>query len=441
MSITLAPDMTGDRASVRAGLDLATGSVGAAVLRGGELVARRHLEHDGGDEAAAVERALAGLCDGIDDGIGDGIDVVTVATGALREALYEPAELAKVAVIRLAQAGGTILPPLSGWPDPVKTAAHAASATLPGGHDLSGRELAPLDPDAIRRFVERAGVTDVAVCAVGSCAFPDHELTVAELLRREFPELHLTLSHELGGLGTRDRENTAVLNAAVRPRAQRLIDAVEAAGSRLGVATTFVGSDGAMVSAEYLRRLPAVALAGDWAAVCVGAAALTGLDRATVVELRSGRARVGLMVDRRPARPTAPRSVCAIRVGTAIPEFAEVAGPLPGDAPTIVVGEHPEQGWRPPSENVRHPPGHDLAAAIGAAASQPGTSVERLVTADGAGELERAVAALRDEALARVVGAGADAATARIDDERVTPLSYLPRGVHHIVIRAAGTLP
>lgn len=67
--------------------------------------------------------------------------------------------------------------------------------------------------------------------------------------------------------------------------------------------------------------------------------------------------------------------------------------------------------------------------------------MERLVVADGAGELERVVAALRDEALARVVGAGGDAATARIDDVRVTPVSYLPRGVHHIVIRAAGTLP
>jgi hydantoinase/oxoprolinase-like protein len=453
VSITLSLDMTGDRATVRAGIGLAADSVGAVVLRGGELVARRRVDRaraDGGaDEASAIERALAGLC--------DGIEVVTVATGAVHDALAEPGGLAKVAVLRLAQAGGTILPPLSGWPGSLRSAVHAASATLPGGHDLSGRELAALDPDAVRRFVDGAGVRDVVVCAVGSCAFPDHELAVAELLRREFPGLNLTLSHELGGLGTRDRENSAVLNAAVRPRAERLIDAMEHAGRGLGALTTFVGSDGSMVSAEYLRRLPAVALAGDWAAVCGGAAALTGLDRATVVEMRADRTRVGLMVGRRPARPSAPQSVCAIRVGTGVPQIVEVAGPtvtaaaaaapgpLASDAPLIALADDPEWvaqlGRRPPAEQPRHPPEHRLAAAIGAAASQPGASVERLVLADGAGELERAVAALRDEALARVVGAGADVATARIDDVRVTPVSYLPRGVHHIVIRAAGMLP
>ena len=42
-------------------------------------------------------------------------------------------------------------------------------------------------------------------------------------------EVHITLSHEVGGLGLLEREGAAILNAALRPLASRAIPAFQRA--------------------------------------------------------------------------------------------------------------------------------------------------------------------------------------------------------------------
>ncbi|WP_169736669.1 hydantoinase/oxoprolinase N-terminal domain-containing protein [Pseudonocardia spinosispora] len=377
---------------------------------------------------------------------------VTIATDTLSDGLDD---LAPVAVLRLAQAGRTILAPLSGWPDSIRANLGRHQTTLPGGHDLSGRELASLDLDAVARFIDGAAadeVREVAVCAVGSGAVPDHERRVAELLRHEFPDLDVTLSHELGGLGLRDRENAAVLNSGLRRRAGRLVDDLVVPPE---VALMFVTSDGAAVSAEYLRRFPVVALAGGWAASARGAALLSGHDRALVLDISPPGARSGLVTDGRPRPPATPQTVRGIRVGALVPEVLEHTGEPPRcwgstengafGLPAIAVGadipgllRDAATRWGVRVEDVIRPADAMIAAAVGAATASPGTSVERLTVVHGADELAEAVGALGDEALAKVAGVGADPATARVGSVRTTPLSYLPRGAQHIVVRAGG---
>ncbi|MGG8406769.1 hypothetical protein ACM614_09225, partial [Streptomyces sp. 12297] len=62
--------------------------------------------------------------------------------------------------------------------------------------------------------------------------------------------------------------------------------------------------------------------------------------------------------------------------------------------------------------------------------------VDQVAVAGGSGELERLLGLARDQALARVVAAGA----ARIAFAAHTPVSYLPEGVHRLRVRAAGSL-
>lgn len=452
---------------VRAGVALTGDQLSVAVLGHGTVQAR-HVAQRGGDDSRTIRTALDQVFRTTATPT-----AITFAADTLETALARPAELDPVAVLRLAQPGGTVLPPMSGWPPEIRRAIGEVHATLPGGHDLSGRALAPLDRDGIRRFVAiaaGAGIGEVAVCAAGSCALPEHELQVAEWLRHEFTEIDFTLSHEVGGLGLRERENTAVLNSAVRRRAERLVTDAEQAVRALHPAAqpTFVTNDGAAVSAEYVRRFPAVTLTGDWAAGARGAAWLTETPSALVLDAQPRRVRAGLVVTGRPPKPTAPQSLHGIRLGTIIPEMVELevfpdvpatlssrlwGAPSAGTPrfPAVVVGQQarqaaelirmPVDGWGPRVTELRCPPAAEIAAAIGAADTLPSATVERLVIADGTLELDRAVGALCEEALARVTSTGADPATTRIDDVRTTPVSYLPRGVHHITVRAVGDLP
>ncbi|GGT06390.1 hypothetical protein ACFFV7_08685 [Nonomuraea spiralis] len=82
-----------------------------------------------------------------------------------------------------------------------------------------------------------------------------------------------------------------------------------------------------------------------------------------------------------------------------------------------------------------------VAAAYGAALARPEAQVERIVQARGRAELDRALQDARDEALTRVVSAGAAPGFARIAETTVNPLSYLPDGFYRVRVTAEGATP
>ncbi|HSW19758.1 MAG TPA: hydantoinase/oxoprolinase family protein [Ramlibacter sp.] len=85
-----------------------------------------------------------------------------------------------------------------------------------------GEVLTPLDEDGVlalgRQLLDR-GITSVAVCFLHSYANPAHEVAAGRLLRDAYPELFVTLSHEiLREVREYERTSTTVLNAYVGPR-------------------------------------------------------------------------------------------------------------------------------------------------------------------------------------------------------------------------------
>ena len=79
----------------------------------------------------------------------------------------------------------------------------------------------PLAPDSLEPLFARIrdeGVEAVAVCLIHSYVNPEHELQVRDLLRAEFPELSITLSHEIAREWREyERASSAVLNAYIAP--------------------------------------------------------------------------------------------------------------------------------------------------------------------------------------------------------------------------------
>ena len=73
--------------------------------------------------------------------------------------------------------------------------------------------------------------------------------------------MHITLSHEVGQLGLLERENAAILNAALRPLAARVVPAMRAAIASLGIQghLFFTSNDGTLMSAERVVQVGGVA--------------------------------------------------------------------------------------------------------------------------------------------------------------------------------------
>ncbi|WP_433512378.1 hypothetical protein ACQP2T_52965 [Nonomuraea sp. CA-143628] len=268
-----------------------------------------------------------------------------------------------------------------GGPCPPALAPHiphpqGAATIVRGGHSLTGRPLAALDAAAVRAFAAGCGLVDFAVTATGSPALADHELAVADLVAAEVPGARITLSYEFGRPGLREREREAILNASLRPQAERVADLV--ASWLPDIPVYFARTGDGLVSAHYFRRYPLVCARG-----------------ATAAALRSG----------------ADRPSEANR-----PAFALHGGQPEADRP-------------------------DAAVAFGATLAVPLAAVERIVQARGRAELDRELGDARDEALTRVVSAGAVPGSARIEEMTVNPVSYLPDGLYRVRVTAAGTTP
>src|SRR3546814_18687110 len=73
------------------------------------------------------------------------VDAVMIGTTHFTNALVERKHLDRVGIIRLASPSGDALPPLTAWPDDLAQQIGGDIFRLPGGYEVEGREIAPLD--------------------------------------------------------------------------------------------------------------------------------------------------------------------------------------------------------------------------------------------------------------------------------------------------------
>jgi N-methylhydantoinase A/oxoprolinase/acetone carboxylase beta subunit len=149
-------------------------------------------------------------------------------------------------------------------------------------------------------FVENslaAGVQNFAISAAFSPVFEGIEQQVADLILQRNPEAGITCSHELGGLGLVERENAAILNAALLPLAKQVTEAFAdaAASLDLGCPVFISQNDGTLMSLERARRFPALTFASGPTNSIRGAAHLTGLEDALVVDIGGTTSDIGVL--------------------------------------------------------------------------------------------------------------------------------------------------
>ena len=142
---------------------------------------------------------------------------VMLGTTHATNAVLERRKLRRIAVIRIGGPATHSIRPMFGWPADLTAAISAGAVIVDGGIEFDGQDLAPLDTDAIARFLgEVAGIAEgVAITSVFAPVSARHELAAAEIVKRELGEVHVSLSHEIGSLGLLERENATILNGAL----------------------------------------------------------------------------------------------------------------------------------------------------------------------------------------------------------------------------------
>jgi N-methylhydantoinase A len=135
----------------------------------------------------------------------------------------------------------------------------------------------PLDEWAVRAAVRElrdAGLRAIAVCFLYSYLYPRHEQRVAEIVREEFPEAYLSLSHQvLAEFREYERLSTTAVNAYVGPTmsqyVHRLRERVRAAG--IPVDPYITQSNGGVISLDVAAETPVRTVLSGPAAGVTGA--------------------------------------------------------------------------------------------------------------------------------------------------------------------------
>ncbi|KAJ4184844.1 hypothetical protein NW755_008757 [Fusarium falciforme] len=218
------------------------------------------------DTSHGINEALKGVIHGLSHEAKDGIIAVNIGTTHFINAVIEKdsRKLAKIAVLRLSGPYGREVPPFAGLPDDLRDIVEGYSESLPGGLEIDGRVITPLDEDAVKRAAEeirKAGIRDIAVIGIYSPI--DSELhqedRVAEILRSVLgDDINVTLSHNVAGIGFIERENATILNATILPFARKTIRQFQRSIRDLNLSANLflTKNDGTLISAEDASALP-----------------------------------------------------------------------------------------------------------------------------------------------------------------------------------------
>jgi N-methylhydantoinase A/oxoprolinase/acetone carboxylase beta subunit len=226
------------------------------------------------------------------------IDGVVIGTTHFVNAIVQRRTLSRVAAIRIGLPASASLPPFCDWPADLVALVRGSVFMLEGGHEYDGREFMSFDEAGMReaaRQIRDSGLRSVAIAASFSPLDASHEERACAIMAEECPEASITLSHELGRIGLLERENAALLNAALVDLARVTIagfrDAI--AASRIEAPLYITQNDGTVMSAEMAMALPVMSFASGATNSMRGAAFLSGVQDAMVVDVGGTSSDVG----------------------------------------------------------------------------------------------------------------------------------------------------
>lgn len=312
---------------IKVGIDVGGTNTDAVIMRGSDMLFSCKTATTQ-DVTTGVLNALRQVCEGSKLPKNE-IGAVMIGTTHFTNALVERKGLNPVAAIRLGAPATAGLPALTDWPADFVAAAAIKSFIAHGGYEFNGQNLSALDRGelaAIGSEIKAAGIRDIALCGVFSFLNAEQERLAAEVLRSVIPDARITLSSEIGRIGLLERENATILNACLADLAGHVVDAYRKALHESGIDAPFylTQNDGTLLNAEQARRFPILTVASGPTNSMRGAAFLSGLKDAIVVDIGGTTADVGVLQRGFPRQSGVAVQVGGVRTNFRMPDVYSI---------------------------------------------------------------------------------------------------------------------
>jgi N-methylhydantoinase A/oxoprolinase/acetone carboxylase beta subunit len=312
---------------IRMGIDVGGTNTDAVVMNGAEVVA--------GVKSATTEDVLSGVVEALNKVLitsgtsADEVDAVMLGTTHFTNAVVQRRDLAPTAAVRLGLPATASLPPMVDWPDDLRRAIGNHGYLAHGGNEFDGRPISRLDERellAIAADIQNKGIETIAITSVFSPVSDEIEKQAAAIFRKALPSAHITLSSEIGRIGLLERENAAIMNACLRDLSAHVIAAFRRAIALTGISGPFylTQNDGTLMNAASAERFPVLTFASGPTNSMRGAAFLSGVSDAVVVDVGGTTSDVGALRKGFPRHVTMAVEVGGVRTNFRMPDVFSI---------------------------------------------------------------------------------------------------------------------
>lgn len=316
------------RLDCRLGLDVGGTNTDAVIMDAGDRVVAKAKVPGTPDITGGIVAAIDAVLQapGADPAR---ITHVMLGTTHATNAVLERVNLRRIAVIRIGGPATHSIRPMFSWPKDLVDAVSVGAAIVDGGIEFDGRDLSPLDTDAIARFLGQVGeqAQGVSITSVFAPVSARHELLAAEVVKRELGEVHLSLSHEIGSIGLLERENATILNGALAGVARDVARAMREALTAHGLepVTFFAQNDGTLMGLDQALRYPVLTIGSGPANSVRGAAFLTGLSDSLVADVGGTSTDIGVLTNGFPRDSSQGVEIGGVRTNFRMPDLVTIA--------------------------------------------------------------------------------------------------------------------
>ena len=312
---------------MRIGVDVGGTNTDAALMDGRRVVASTK-QPTTADVRSGIAAAITAVLE--TGGVAASeISAVMVGTTHFTNALVERDKLDEVGILRLASPSGEALPPMTGWPADLIARVGSHIYLLRGGYEVDGREIAPLDEDGVRaaaRELREQGIVAIAITSVFASLNSAMENRAAALVLEEHPSATISLSHAIGRVGLIERENATILDAALGSLAARVLSSFEHALEAIGLGARLYISqnDGTLISARQAVAYPVLTIGSGPTNSMRGAAFLTGIKDAIVLDVGGTTTDIGVLANGFPRESSVSVDIGGARTNFRMPDILAV---------------------------------------------------------------------------------------------------------------------
>ena len=308
---------------MRVGIDVGGTNTDAVLLEGDRLLTST--------KRATTEDISAGIVHALDSLLGTAgrhprsVEAVMIGTTQFTNAVVSRRGLVKTGVVRLSLPAATGVPPMTDWPEDLRSAIGGNTHLAHGGIEYDGRPIAPIRPDELRRIGESLAAANVEALAVSSVFSPvsnEMELRAAEILAEFLPSTPISLSHRLGRIGLIERENATIVNASLLRVAEQVTSAFTAAlrTTSIDAPLYLTQNDGTLMDIGYARDYPVATFASGPTNSMRGAAALSGVADGVVIDIGGTTSDMGMLVNAFPRQAGGEVDIGGVRTNFRMPD-------------------------------------------------------------------------------------------------------------------------